>query len=130
MKQDTITYNRKVTESYERDPHGIIENVKSWFGKKYYGTRTKTVTETKYIDIGTNFQQVISEIRSAIDNMFVEQIPEIMGKISDDFIAPVAQIRKNAGKQIKSAMSVASTKDGVPPPIKIFDTTLSFISNV
>ena len=105
MKQDTITYNRKVTESYERDPHGIIENVKSWFGKKYYGTRTKTVTETKYIDIGTNFQQVISEIRSAIDNMFVEQIPEIMGKISDDFIAPVAQIRKNADKQIKSAIT-------------------------
>ena len=103
MRQDTITYNRQETYRAERDPDGIIEHVKSWFGKKYYTTRTRTHTETRNIDIGVNLQEVLSEIRSSIDTVFAEQVPGIMKKIADSFIAPVAQVRENAGRQINSA---------------------------
>ena len=104
MRQETMTYSRQKTESYERDPDGIIETVKSWFGKKYYGTRTRTITETRNIDIGVNLQQVLSEIRSSIQSVFEEKVPDIMKKLAEDLITPVAQVREKAGKEIASTI--------------------------
>ena len=105
MRHDTITWKRQVSERYERDPDGAWETVKSWFGARYYSYSTRTVTESRNIDLGVNTAQVLSEVRSNIDAIFREQVPAIMKKLADDLIAPVAQVRKNAGEKITSAIS-------------------------
>ena len=105
MRHDTITWKRQVSERYERDPDGVWETVKSWFGARYYSYSTRTVTESRNIDLGVNTTQVLADVRSNIDAIFREQVPAIMKKLADDLIAPVAQVRKNAGEKITSAIS-------------------------
>ena len=48
------SYDIQVSRSVERDPHGFVENVKSFFGKKYYKVEYKTETRTIDIDLGVN----------------------------------------------------------------------------
>lgn len=103
MKHDTIEYNRQVSERYERDPDGIIEHVKSWFGAKFHSFRLKTITEHRNIDLGVNLTEVLSDVRRSVEAIFREQVPEIMRKLSDNLIAPVADLRKSAGTQIEKA---------------------------
>ena len=104
MRQDTISYEWKETYSKERDPDGIWENIKSWFGTKYYTTGTRTHTKTQTIDLGVNLQQVLQEVRAGIDAIFAEKVPEILRRICDSFIAPVSKMRDNADKGIESAI--------------------------
>ena len=104
MRQDTISYEWQETYSKERDPDGIWEHVKSWFGTKYYTTGTRTHTKTQTIDLGVNLQQVLQEVRAGIDAIFADKVPEILQRICDNFIAPVSKMRDNADKSIESAI--------------------------
>ena len=103
MRHDTIEYNRQVSERYERDPDGIIEHVKSWFGAKFHSFRLKTITEHRNIDLGVNLTEVLSDVRRSVEAIFREQVPGIMRKLSDSLIAPVADLRKSAGIEIEKA---------------------------
>ena len=105
MRRDTITYKCQVSESYERDPDGLFEHIGAFFGKTYYGTRTRTIEEHRSVDLGSNLQQVLPEIRERIDSIFREKVPGIMKRIADEFIAPVAQVREDSGREIHSAVS-------------------------
>ena len=93
MRHDTITYTRREVDYVERDPHGLWE---------YAGPRR--VTETRNVDLGVNLQEVLSDVRAGIDSLFIERVPEIMKSIADSFIAPVAQVRENARREIESAV--------------------------
>ena len=104
MRHDTIPWKREVNERYERDPDGVWEHVKSWFGAKYYSYSTRTVHESKIIDLGVNTTQVLADVRSSIDSIFREQVPGIMKKLADDVIAPVSQFRDKAGHEIASTI--------------------------
>ena len=104
MRHDTITWKRQVSERYERAPDGFWEHVGSFFGKTYYGYSTRTVTESRNIDLGVNTTQVLSEVRSNIDAIFREQVPDVMKRLADDFIAPVSKFRDMAGKEITSTI--------------------------
>ena len=104
MRHDTITWKRRVTEYYERDPDGFFEYVGAFFGRKYYGSSTRTITETKNVDIGVNLHQVLPEIRSNIESLFAEQVPGIMKNIADSLITPVAEVRNKADKAIKETI--------------------------
>lgn len=100
MRTDTITYTRKETYSYERDPDGLFEHIGHFLGKRYYGFRTRSITEHRTVDLGVNLQQVMQGIRSSLEGVFMSEVPEIMRDISSRLIAPVEEVRKNAGTQI------------------------------
>ncbi|MBQ7216840.1 MAG: SPASM domain-containing protein [Synergistaceae bacterium] len=84
MRHDTITWKRQVSERYERAPRGFFEHVGAFFGRTYYGSSTRTVHESKIIDLGVNTTQVLAEVRSSIDSIFREQVPSIMKKFAND----------------------------------------------
>ena len=105
MRHDTITYTRREVDYVERDPHGLWEYAGHYLlGKTYYRTKTRNVTETRNVDLGVNLQEVLSDVRAGIDSLFIERVPEIMKSIADSFIAPVAQVRENARREIESAV--------------------------
>ena len=46
----------------------------------------------------------MQEVRAGIDSIFADKVLEIMKRIADDFIAPIAQVRENVQRQIKTAV--------------------------
>lgn len=117
MKTDTHSHTRKEVYSYERDPDGIIENVRAFFGKKFYGSSVRDITVTTKIDLGVNTAQVMSSIRNSLDELFMTQIPEILKKLADKIISPVRKVQKGAKSQIAETIKEL---EGVR--IKIADT--------
>lgn len=43
----------------------------------------------------------MQEVRAGVDSIFADKVHEIMKKIADDFIAPIAHVRENARRQIE-----------------------------
>ncbi|MBQ6774750.1 MAG: hypothetical protein IJP48_11925 [Synergistaceae bacterium] len=105
MKTDTISHTRREAYSYERDPDGFIENVRAFFGKKYYGSSVRDVTVTTEIKLGVNIAQVMSSITSSLDELFITQIPEILKRLADEIISPVRRVQEGAKSQIDSTIT-------------------------
>ena len=69
LEKKTTTIKHIYTESYtvERDPDGIIETIRGWFGKKYRTIRTREHTEEETIDIGTNIDEFMDELMPQVE---------------------------------------------------------------
>jgi|GEM_PF-4171044 len=104
MRTDTITHTQRKVERERRDPTGLWENIGSFFGKEYYSTKTRNVTITTKIDLGVNTAQVMSSIRSGLDEVFMTQIPEMMKKLADEIISPVRDVQEKAKAQISETI--------------------------
>lgn len=117
MRTDTITHTQRKVERERRDPTGLWENIGSFFGKEYYRTKTRNVTITSTIELGVNTAQVMSSIRSGLDEVFMTQIPEMMKKLADEIISPVRDVQEKAKAQIS-----ATIKELEGVRIKIADT--------
>ena len=74
MERRTETHEYEVPTAVrvERDASGIIETVKSWFGKRYYRVERGTAKKTLQIDLGFNLE----ETRAKIDSMLADAIPK------------------------------------------------------
>ena len=69
LEKKTTTIKHIYTESYtvERDPDGIIETIRGWFGKKYRTIRTREHTEEETIDIGTNIDKFMEDLMPQVE---------------------------------------------------------------
>lgn len=69
LEKKTATIKHIYTESYtvERDPDGIIETIRGWFGKKYRTIRTREHTEEETIDIGTNIDKFMEDLMPQVE---------------------------------------------------------------
>ena len=69
LEKKTATIKHTYTESYtvERDPDGIIETIRGWFGKKYRTIRTREHTEEETIDIGTNIDKFMEDLMPQVE---------------------------------------------------------------
>lgn len=101
MRRDTITYTYKDIDYVERAPQGFFEHIGYLFGKTYYRPKITPIHETRSVNLGVNLQEVMRDVRAGIDSIFADKVPEIMKKIADDFIAPIAHVRENARRQIE-----------------------------
>ena len=117
MRTDTITHTQRKIERERRDPTGAWETIGSWFGRKYYSTKTRNVTITSTIELGVNTAQVMASIRSGLDEVFMTQIPEMMKKLADEILSPVRDVQEKAKAQIS-----ATIKELEGVKIKIADT--------
>lgn len=72
----------------ERDPSGIIEHVRHFFGKTY----TRRVTEhrvlTKKIDIGNNAMEVLDAAWPKISNTLERRVRRELGRVRDTYFEP------------------------------------------
>lgn len=69
LEKKTAQISHTYTESYtvEREPEGFIENVRGFFGKKYYRTRHETRTEYQTIDLGTNLDEFLDSLMPQVE---------------------------------------------------------------
>ncbi len=69
LEKKTAQISHTYTESYtvEREPEGFIENVRGFFGKKYYRTRHETRTEYQTVDLGTNLDEFLDSLMPQVE---------------------------------------------------------------
>ena len=105
MHKDAITYSYTEVDYVERDSHGFWKKVSYYiFDTRYYTPKEKDRKRTLNVNLGVNLQEVMQEVRAGIDSIFADKVLEIMKRIADDFIAPIAQVRENVQRQIKTAV--------------------------
>ena len=71
MRTDTISYTKQELYRYERDPDGLFEHIGHFFGKRYCSYGTRNIFVTSEIKLGVNLQQVMHDIRSQIEGVFM-----------------------------------------------------------
>lgn len=81
VKTQNLEYQIQEGRERRRDPRGLIEHIQSFFGKEFREYSVKTVTKTKEIQIGDNFneyaQQVWQELQPQMETLIDAQIADV-----------------------------------------------------
>lgn len=102
VKKDVIPYTVHVVRRIERDPHGLLERAGAFlFDKSYYKSVSETETRTHEIELGVNEQQVISIAHGQLENLFRTEVPGLMKKISERYLAQISKLLDASTGQIR-----------------------------
>ena len=77
------TYNESYTVS--REPRGLWENIRSFFGKEYYDTETSTRTEYQTIELGTNLDEFLESLMPQVESYAKTQADENLVRLRDGY---------------------------------------------
>ncbi|MBQ7501950.1 50S ribosome-binding GTPase [bacterium] len=102
-KKDSFSYEVKYVGSVERSPSGLFETVCGWFGKTYYRDTVKTKTETVEIDLGVYTRLISGQAREQVNAVFAREIPGMMKKIGECYLAESKRLLSQAIGCIQSA---------------------------
>lgn len=80
------TYKKK--EVVERDPDGLWENIRSFFGKTYYRTRSVDAKVTIHIDLGTNAEDYIDTITAQLESSVRAFIDGFFDDVKENYFKP------------------------------------------
>ena len=83
-----------------REPEGIIENVRSWFGKKYYRTEYSTEKEYQTIDLGTNLDEFLDSLMPQVESYAKSQADENLANLRDNYFVEREKFAKNMRNEI------------------------------
>ena len=75
-------------EVVERDPNGIIEHIKSFFGKTYYKSRPITKTKILKIDVGTNIHEVLDSLLVQSRTIINDEVSVALEHIQNSYFLP------------------------------------------
>ena len=75
-------------EVVERDPNGIIEHIKSFFGKTYYKSRPITKTNILKIDVGTNIHEVLDSLLVQSRTIINDEVSLALENIQNSYFLP------------------------------------------
>ena len=75
-------------EVVERDPNGIIEHIKSFFGKTYYKSRPITKTNILKIDVGTNIHEVLDSLLVQSRTIINDEVSVALENIQNSYFLP------------------------------------------
>ncbi len=108
-KTEKRTYEVTETESYVRDPSGLIEHACSIFGKRYYGRRKVTRQKTQIIDLGFNVEEVFAEQCRLLETTCADYVRQEMTFIREECLARGSKIVRerravlsNSGKRLEA----------------------------
>ena len=71
-----------------RDPEGILENIRSFFGKVYETRKTRSRTITKDVDLGTNILDYMDKLMPALEQWINEQVQEALDNLQKTYFLP------------------------------------------
>lgn len=103
VKKDSFSYEEKVIDRYERSANGVFEMIGSLFGKKYYESGISTRTKTVEIDLGVDSRQTIGQTREQINAIFEREIPGLMKRICESYLAESRKLLAAAIGCVQSA---------------------------
>lgn len=87
-KQHTIEHSHVETYMVERSPEGFFEHVRSFFGKKFFNQKTRTVKKVQTVDIGTNVDEVIEQYQPQVINSVRENVKNELKFLQENYFAP------------------------------------------
>lgn len=69
LEKKTAQISHTYTESYtvSRQPRGLWEKIRSFFGKEYYRTEHSTRTEYQTVDLGTNLDEFLNSLMPQVE---------------------------------------------------------------
>ncbi len=87
LEKKTAQISHTYTESYtvEREPEGFIENVRGFFGKKYYRTRHETRTEYQTIDLGTNLDEFLDSLMPQVEEYAKREAEKSLAELREKY---------------------------------------------
>lgn len=101
VKKDVIPYTVHTVSYEERDPRGL-EHIPALFGKTYYTAVRETETRMHEIELGVNEQQVIAIAHGQLENLFRTEVPALMQKISERYLAQISKLLDASTGQIRA----------------------------
>lgn len=101
---DTIVHEYTTVDYVERDAEGFIENVRSFFGKKYYRRVTESHTERRSIDLGTNIEDVIDDLLPQIEQQVKPYVQHEMQYLRESYFKPQENYVNVMSKALKQLL--------------------------
>lgn len=87
-KHTTIKTQYEEVYYETRDPEGILENIRSFFGKVYETRKTRSRTITKDVDLGTNILDYMDKLMPALEQWINEQVQEALDNLQKTYFLP------------------------------------------
>lgn len=103
LEKKSAQISHTYTESYtvEREPDGIIENVRSWFGKKYYRTKRETHTEYQTIDLGTNLDEFLDSLMPQVEEYAKREAEKNLVELREKYFVERENFAYNMRREIE-----------------------------
>ncbi len=105
MRTDEITYTLHEVVRVQRDPEGVWEHIRSFFGKEYYTHKVKEVEKKSTVQLGVNEQQIMAIAKDRLSELFESEVPDLMKKICDHVMEPIMKVHKIAENYIVDTIS-------------------------
>lgn len=102
-RHEKHVYEVTESESYRRDPDGVIENFCSWLGKEYYGRRLVTRKKEQTIDLGFNTREVLAEAYQKMEACITEYIRQEMEMLRRECLVRGADVVRERRKVLAGA---------------------------
>ena len=98
-KTEQVEHTYSVYKVVRRDPDGVWENVRSFFGKKYYETVEDMRKHVSTVSLGVDTEEIVSELMPQIESYVSRTVQKNLEKIAESYFAPqeafVQEIEKN-----------------------------------
>ena len=98
-------YRYSIAVVKERDSHGIIEGIQSFFGKKFYRTSHKERIDVQKIDIGTNREEFQSRILDQIQPIVTNEARSQLENLRDNYFNKQEEFLKSMLAEIQKLQS-------------------------
>ncbi|MEG2893051.1 MAG: dynamin family protein [Clostridium sp.] len=95
-KYETINYDIYEMKTITRDPKGLFEKIGSMiFGKTYSDTKTVKSTQSKQVDIGDNYNDIVNTIWHDVETQVSKIIDIEVTKIEEQYFNEITDILNN-----------------------------------
>lgn len=84
---EEVKHEYTVQRVVHRDPDGVWENIRHFFGKEYYGTVNYKRTYTTKVNLGTNVDEVLDELMPQVDAYVTHTVRENLMNLSQNYFA-------------------------------------------
>ena len=90
IRKERKTVSHTYTEVYysSRSPEGVVEHIRSFFGKSYYVRRSRERTVNKTIDLGTNIDEYAERIIPMVRDTLQQHVERNLDSIRDRYFLP------------------------------------------
>lgn len=99
-KHTTIKTQYEEVYYETRDPKGVWENIRSFFGKVYETRKTRSRTITKDVDLGTNILDYMDKLMPALEQWINEQVEYALDNLQKTYFLPQEEYINQMQKEL------------------------------
>ncbi len=102
LEKKTVQIAYTYTSSYirEREPEGFWENLRGFFGKKYYTSGERTHTEYQTVDAGTNIDEFLESLMPQVETYAKTETDKSLAELRDNYFVERENFARNMRAEI------------------------------